>query len=208
MAMQMIGKVGYAVIGVTAAVVTTLGAAATGAMTLVSNVFAVATPVAYPPLSANPRLEIDSGNGLPIQLCGLNFDPNEQVNIFVLSGSEMPVTQYQPWMQATTNAAGKFEQGLNISLPANTPDLFYISAWGKRGYVAPIGPIRLPRAVATQVPQPTAMPTAADAIQLTLVPYIPTHPAAHRHTRGAEQRTRGHVLCRIVQQPRPGWPSH
>jgi PA14 domain len=176
MAMHWIGKIGYGVIGAAAAIAT----AASGAVTLVGsgliNALAVATPVVYPPMSATTHLELSLSNGLPTQLRGLYFDPNERVDIFVLAKPELPMAQYQLWLQVQTNDAGKFDQALNVSPPPNAPSTIYLSARGKRGFVVPVGPISLPKAAPTQAPAPTA---TSGPFQPTLVPTsLPAQPAA------------------------------
>jgi hypothetical protein len=173
--MQSIEK---ASLGVVAAITTAIASVATGAVSAATSLFAVSTPMPFIPLSQLKPLQMVGGNGQPLQLVGAHFEANEPVQVFVLPAPEVPRTQYQPWLQVQTDGAGQFTRDLEGSLPPGAPPIFYISARGKRGYVAPIGPLRLPAVAPTRTPsaptnalanapaQPTLVPTSITAAQV------------------------------------------
>ncbi|NJM41419.1 MAG: hypothetical protein HC853_11980 [Anaerolineae bacterium] len=171
MALHSFSKLGFSALGAGAAIVTAVATATTGVVSTFSSFIAASTPVPYPLMSQTNRLEKPNDSTLR----GLNFDPNEQVSLFILLSPEATVAQYLPWVQVQTNAEGQFEQTLGQGFPDNMPPLFYVSAYGKRGYVAPIGPLRLFKAAPALTPTPAPdSALAAPTVVPTTVPFQPT----------------------------------
>ena len=185
MAIHWVSKVSYGVVAaaLTAATGIVMGGV-TGIVGWVSNAFVASTPVPFPPMSQTTHLQLLNVNNGISQLRGSYFEPDEMVEVFALTGPEMPTAQYAFWMNVQADKTGQFMQQLNLNVPANQVGVLYVSARGKHGYVAPVGPLRLesvtptpiaPAAIAATAPiQLTVMPTQPPVVQPspTLIPVI------------------------------------
>ena len=173
MAMHGFGKLSYAAIGAALAIASAVGSAAIETARFVGDVFVTPTAVPLAPLNQLAQLQLGLGsNGLPQELVGDHFERKEIIDVFVLPSAEVPAAQYQLWTRVTVSDLGQFVQGLSMGLPANVPAVFYLAARGKRGFVAPVGPISLPKAGAMQAPTLTAPTMASAPIKLTLIPTL------------------------------------
>ena len=167
MAIHLAGKASHGVVKLAAALTT-------AATALAGGWFTISPPPPPPPQAPQTsEVQLTQAAGGQIQLTGLHFEPNEPIEIFVLPAPEAPTSQYTPWLQVLADPAGAFVQPLNLNVPANEARLLYVSARGKRGFVAPVGPLQLHTVAPIQA---TATGVAHAPLLLTVVPPQPIAP--------------------------------